>query len=63
VEVVLERATTAELRELDARLLAMLPEGEAVRRVWVERIAHYQRAVAGGARVVWLMAAERDGLA
>ena len=56
VEVVLERATTAELREVDARVLAMLPEGDAVRRVWVERIAHYQRAVT---RVVWLTEAER----
>ena len=58
-EVVLERATTAELRELDARLLALLPEGEAHRRTWVQRIAHYQRPAPGGARVVWLTEAER----
>ena len=58
VEVAMERATTAELRELDARLLAVLPEGDAVRRVWVQRIGHYQRPVAGGARVVWLTEAE-----
>jgi hypothetical protein len=58
-EVVLERATTAELRELDARLLALLPEGEAQRRMWVQRIAHYQRPAPAGARIVWLTEAER----
>jgi urocanate hydratase len=58
-EIVLERAMTAELRELDARLLALLPEGEAQRRTWVQRIAHYQRPEPGGARVVWLTEAER----
>ncbi len=58
-EVVLERATTAEFRELDARLLTMLPEGDAQRRTWVQRIPHYQRPGPGGARVVWLTAAER----
>jgi hypothetical protein len=59
-EVVLERATTAGVREMDARLVAMLPEG--LRRVWVERIGHYQRVVAGGARVVWLTVGELAGL-
>jgi urocanate hydratase len=58
-EVVLEAATTSALRELDARLLALLPEGEAQRRTWVQRIAHYQRPEPGGARVVWLTEAER----
>ncbi len=58
VEAVLERATTAEMRELDLRLLEMVPEGDAVRRLWVQRIAHYQRPVAGGARVVWLAETE-----
>ncbi len=62
-EVVIERATTAELRELDARLLAMLPEGDGVRRAWVQRIAHYQRPAPGGARVVWLTAPEQEQLA
>jgi urocanate hydratase len=58
-EVVLECATTAEMRKLDARLLALLPETDAKRRTWVQRIGHYQRVVAGGARVVWLTEAER----
>lgn len=56
-EVVLEGATTAAVREMDARLVGMLPEG--LRRVWVERIGHYQRVVAGGGRVVWLTEGER----
>ena len=58
-EVVLERATTAEMRELDSRLLALLPEADAQRRTWVQRIGHYQRAVYGGARVVWLTRVEQ----
>jgi len=56
-EVVLEGATSAEVRELDARLAAVLPQG--LRRVWVQRIGHYQRVVGGGARVVWLTEGER----
>jgi urocanate hydratase len=56
-EVVLEGATAAAVRELDARLLAVLPQG--LRRVWVQRIGHYQRVVSGGARLVWLTAGER----
>jgi urocanate hydratase len=58
-EVVLECATTAEMRKLDARLLALLPETDAKRRTWLQRIGHYQRIVAGGTRVVWLTEAER----
>lgn len=58
-EVVIERATTAQMRELDAQLLAVLPEADVLRRIWVQRIAHYQRIVAGGARVVWLTGLER----
>ncbi|MGA8938716.1 MAG: hypothetical protein WB439_06080 [Acidobacteriaceae bacterium] len=60
-EVAIEFATTAELRELDARLLRQLPEGDRVRRAWVQRIAHYQRPAPGGARVAWLTEAERAG--
>lgn len=59
-EVVLEQTTTAEMRELDARLLGLLPDG--LRRTWVQRIGHYQRVVAGGARVVWLTKPERAGV-
>jgi urocanate hydratase len=62
IEVVLERATTQDLRELDARLLALLPDRDAVRRAWVQRIAHYQRPMAGGSRVMWLTATERASL-
>ena len=58
-EVVMERATTAEMRKFDARLLALLPAEDAQRRTWVQRIGHYQRIVAGGARVVWLTKLER----
>jgi Urocanase Rossmann-like domain len=58
-EVVLERATTAEMRGLDARLLALLPEADAQRRTWLQRIGHYQRAIYGRARVVWLTKVEQ----
>jgi hypothetical protein len=61
-EVVLERASTAEMRKLDAQLLAQLPEGDTLRRTWVQRIGHYQRVLAGGVRVVWLTEAERAAL-
>ena len=56
-EVVLERTTTTEIRELDARLLGLLQDGS--RQSWVQRIGHYQRAIARGARVVWLAKSER----
>ncbi len=58
-EVVLQRATTAEMRELDTRLLSLLQEEDVLRRTWVERIGHYQRIVAGGSRVVWMTRLER----
>lgn len=61
VEGVHEAATTGALRAVDVKLLGLLED--KVRRAWVERIAHYQRPVAGGARVVWLTAAERAALA
>jgi urocanate hydratase len=51
-ERVIEVGTTAELREVDARLLKVV--GDGVRRNWVERIGRYQRVVGGGGRVVWL---------
>jgi len=57
-EVVLKRASTAEMRKLDAQLIAQLPEGDTQRRTWIQRIGHYQRVTAGGARVVWLTEAE-----
>ena len=37
----------------------LLPEADVLRRTWVQRIGHYQRIVAGGARVVWLTEPER----
>ncbi len=58
-ETVLAATTTAGLRELDARLLARLPEGDKVRRGWIQRIAQYERPAPGGARVIWLTEAER----
>jgi urocanate hydratase len=58
-EVSLQRATTAEMRALDARLLTLLSEADAQRRAWVQRIGHYQRPVYGGSRVVWLSRLEQ----
>jgi hypothetical protein len=62
-EVVLGAGTSSALRELDARLLALMPDGDAVRRTWLRRIGHYQRPGPGGVRAVWLTAAERAVLA
>jgi len=42
------------LRTLDAQLLAGLPQDDAVRRTWLQRISHYQRPTPGGSRVLWL---------
>jgi urocanate hydratase len=61
-EVVVEAGTSSALREVDARLLALLPEGDGLRRTWVQRIPHYQRPGPGGVRVVWLTAVERAAL-
>jgi urocanate hydratase len=58
-EAVLEAATSSALREMDAQLLAMLPTTDALRRTWLQRIAHYQPPSAGGMRTVWLTSTER----
>jgi hypothetical protein len=42
------------LRGLDAHLLAALPPDDNLRRVWLQRISHYQRPTPGGSRVLWL---------
>jgi urocanate hydratase len=47
------------LRALDERLLAIVPAADAVRRTWLQRIAHYQRATPGTARVLWLTDTEK----
>jgi hypothetical protein len=62
VEGVLPVASTGALRAMDVKLLGLLAGEDKVRRAWLERIAHYQRPVAGGSRVVWLTAAERAAL-
>jgi urocanate hydratase len=46
------------LRVLDEELLALIPAEDTVRRHWLQRISHYQRATAGAARVVWMTANE-----
>lgn len=55
--------TTAALRALDARLLKALPPDDNIRRAWLQRIAHYQRPTANGARLLWLTPAEAAQLA
>ncbi len=62
VETAMAAATMTGLRDVDARLLAVLPEGDTVRRAWIQRIARYQRPAPGGARVAWLTEAERASL-
>jgi urocanate hydratase len=61
-ETTLSAASSSEMREIDARLLSILPEEDRVRRAWVQRIGHYQRGLGGGQRVVWLAENERSGL-
>jgi urocanate hydratase len=58
-EVVLSAESTSGLREMDVRVLGLLPEEDVLRRAWVQRIGHYQRGAGGGVRVVWLTEAER----
>jgi urocanate hydratase len=50
--------TTAALRTLDTRLLEALPPDDSLRRVWLQRITHYQRPTANSARILWLTPAE-----
>jgi urocanate hydratase len=60
-EAVLGATTSSALREreMNAQLLMLLPTGDVLRRTWLQRIAHYQRPLAGGVRIVWLTEAER----
>jgi hypothetical protein len=41
------------LRTLDAQLLAALPPKDTHRRLWLQRISHYQRPTLDGSRVFW----------
>lgn len=59
---VLEPAPTASVRNLDIRLLALLPPSDIIRRTWLERISHYQRPTPGGVRVLWLTPTETASL-
>jgi hypothetical protein len=54
--------SSALIRELDARLLEVLPRNDTVRRAWLERISHYQRPLAGGSRFLWLTPEEAAAL-
>jgi len=63
-EYFIETKTPTKLREVDARLLRLMPKDEIVRRRWVERAAKYQRAATDGRWVMlsgeeaWLMESE-----
>ena len=57
-EIIMDRPTLAAMRDLDARLLEIVPD--VVRRTWLQRIGHYQRATAGSSRVAWLTDAEHS---
>ena len=50
------------LRALDETLLALIAAGDTVRRLWVQRISHYQRATPGTGRVLWLTPAEQSAI-
>lgn len=44
----------ARLREIDARLLTLIPAEDVVRRRWIERIPKYLRDARTGGRWIWL---------
>ncbi len=50
------------LREIDARLLAMLAEGDIPRRRWLQRLSKYVRDSVEGGRWVWLAEEEFEAL-
>jgi urocanate hydratase len=60
-EAVMEPHTT--LRALDEDLLSVVPAEDTIRRHWLQRISHYQRATQGAPRILWLTPAERAALA
>ena len=53
---------TTSLRALDETLLSLIPAEDTVRRLWVQRISHYQRATPGAGRALWLTPAEASQL-
>jgi urocanate hydratase len=54
--------TLKQLRELDAELLAALPEADIARRRWLQRVSCYLRDTPNGGRWVWLTEEEYEGL-
>jgi hypothetical protein len=50
------------LREVDAQLLASLPETDVARRRWLQRLPKYLRDSVEGGRWVWLSEEEVDAL-
>jgi urocanate hydratase len=50
----------ARLREIDARLLTLIPAEDIVRRRWIERIPKYLRDARTGGRWMWLSEEEQD---
>ena len=49
-----------QLREIDAQLLAALPEGDIARRRWLQRVSRYTRDTPEGGRWIWLREEEFD---
>jgi len=58
-EVFLSAADAAELRTLDAQVLAILARDDLVRRRWVQRAGNYVREARSGGRWMWLTEEER----
>lgn len=54
LDSVLAVADISELRDLDERLLQIVPASDSGRLQWLRRISHYQRPRAAAGRVVWL---------
>jgi len=60
MESVITSTSEHSLRTVDAEFLTALAPDDTVRRTWVQRISHYQRAVPGGCRVLWTNSAEQS---
>jgi len=53
---------TTNLRDLDEKLLTLVPADDTTRRTWLQRIAHYQRPTPGTPRILWLTPSEQTAL-
>jgi hypothetical protein len=61
-EVYLAAPTVAALRDIDEKLLAILPPDDIIRRRWIQRVPKYLHEARSGGRWVWLSEGEQKQL-